>query len=480
MNDSPKIPRQRSSPRRHQENGRGIRGHSGSNARRGGTSERSITADAEKEAKLLPIEWRCQTPPEQHQEVLDAVARSRRALDSADRVAKTIQLNKQGSTDNDRKGVYQPDDGLQFSPKGRSKSNSFGGQSPHDASSGKPPLAVQRSNSGASYRSQGSPNALPVLIGDYNDALGTSQTYGRSSFSAPVRAEKETVNFWGSQQSVSNGNGNSQLHLVSGGNSKQPLQSFGPQGYFAGNMQTATSNGNTQPAATTSAYSSAQMSFYPLPQGSKGSFSFPNQGDVSFRQPSQYVVSSPVPSVSTWGQHSIPGAHQQSHMWQQNQDWQNQRQQGMSWKQLQNPQPWQNSTTNTTPPLQPYPSPQPYSAPQSYTAPVAFQNVQHQGFIPPNNTKATKKTKAQSPNVQRRQENNMRNAGKSIVFPNDTKTSPQGSVRKQNTTPKASLQGATIISPAQLRAKSLNNKSQLKSRKSITKQQHSGKPSGRS
>ena len=46
---------------------------------RGG--DRSITADAEKEAQLLPIEWRCQTPPEQHQEVLDAVARSRRALD---------------------------------------------------------------------------------------------------------------------------------------------------------------------------------------------------------------------------------------------------------------------------------------------------------------------------------------------------------------------------------------------------------------
>ena len=103
----------------HQNNKRGFH-KKRSNGGRG--SDRSITADAEKEAQLLPIEWRCQTPPEQHQEVLDAVARSRRALDSADRVAKSIQLKQQGFFGSEEKdgggnGTKELDNSMQFSPK---------------------------------------------------------------------------------------------------------------------------------------------------------------------------------------------------------------------------------------------------------------------------------------------------------------------------------------------------------------------------
>lgn len=43
------------------------------------------------EAVLLPIEWRCQMPSQRHDEVHAAVLRSRRALESADRVSRAIK-----------------------------------------------------------------------------------------------------------------------------------------------------------------------------------------------------------------------------------------------------------------------------------------------------------------------------------------------------------------------------------------------------
>ena len=138
---------------------RGQSNHSGSKSNRSSHKKRSsggrgggrgITADAEKEAQLLPIEWRCQTPPEQHQEVLDAVARSRRALDSADRVAKSIQLKQQeffGGEEKERDAnrSKELDNSMQFSPTNSSRQNNiFSGNNSN----------VKRSNSDSSDASK--------------------------------------------------------------------------------------------------------------------------------------------------------------------------------------------------------------------------------------------------------------------------------------------------------------------------------------
>ena len=139
-------PNPSSRSRRSQNNHTGSKSNRSSHKKRSGGGRgggRGITADAEKEAQLLPIEWRCQTPPEQHQEVLDAVARSRRALDSADRVAKSIQLKQQEffggeEKERDANGSKELDNSMQFSPTNSSrKNNIFSGNSSN----------VKRSNS---------------------------------------------------------------------------------------------------------------------------------------------------------------------------------------------------------------------------------------------------------------------------------------------------------------------------------------------
>ena len=425
---------------RNSRGGSGKRGKGNGSGRVRGNG-RSITADAEKEAKLLPIEWRCRTPPEQHQEVLDAVARSRRALDSADRVAKTIQLKQQGvSGDGDGVG-FQGDNGMQFSPKGRSKGSGFDA---YGQPNGRPPRhGVQRANSHGSPR-----NEVPIIIGDYNDALGDSQTLGRTSFSAPVVAEKQTVNFWGNQPPPYSGNGakNAPSSASASVKPRQPQ----PQGYFS------PKSSNPPMQAPQNAFnSSAPLSFYPKQQQQQQQ----QHGGPSAQQNGSWKQNPPnmaTPNPNTWGQpqQQMPAAQQSA--WQQPPSFYGQ--QGVS----------QNSQ------MSPYPSPQPYSAPQSFSAPsMPYSNPnaynQQQSFVPPKDQQAS--SKSQSPN-QRRQKSNMQNAGKTIVYQDYRDRNGSGSrsgsaknrMNMKYGKPTGTPQGAVVISPAQLRAKSLNNSKHVKRR----------------
>ena len=58
------------------------------------------------EATLLPIEWRCQMPPKRHDEVHAAVIRSRRALESAERVSRAIKAAEQNYFENVESEVW--------------------------------------------------------------------------------------------------------------------------------------------------------------------------------------------------------------------------------------------------------------------------------------------------------------------------------------------------------------------------------------
>ena len=149
---------------------------------------------------------------------------------------------------------------MQFSPKGRSKGSGFDA---YGQSGGRPPRhGVQRTNS---HGSSGSANEVPIIIGDYNDALGNSQALGRTSFSAPVAVEKQKVNFWGNQQPQSNRSGGKNAPSSASASMKPRQTQQQPQGYFS------PKSSNTSAQAQQNMFNSpAPLSFYPQQQQQPG------------------------------------------------------------------------------------------------------------------------------------------------------------------------------------------------------------------
>lgn len=453
---------------------------------RGG--DRSITADAEKEAQLLPIEWRCQTPPEQHQEVLDAVARSRRALDSADRVAKSIQLKQQGffgSEEKESSGTKELDNSMQFSPKNSSRNrdqnafNSIARSNSNDSSeknasgfdfgsgtSMMPPPANLMPKRAQSYQG-GSTNMTqtpPIIMGNYNEALGSMDR----TFSAPV-TKPQNVNFWGGSGGTTGGsksnNGINNSRMIPSINT-QPQQSFfnkqqqaTPSFYPTQQQQSSwmmTAQQQQQPLHQNMMHQSQQQQhLMPSQKQHQPSFQHGQPGQTLWTQ--QQNVTAPLkqtaqnkpsggismsmggnaPINNNWGNNSISLQQQQ-----QQQQLQKQRQQ----------QPWQQQS---------HASSQAMYGQQQQQQP----QQQHKYMQPPSNQQ-----KIVQPSPNQRRQKNIQSAGKSIVYQDYR---DNNAVSKHNGTksalkygkPSGTPQGAVVISPAQLRAKSMKNSKHLKGRR---------------